>query len=47
MFGLRTKLPIEEDGLWVDDDFLRLSLMLGTYRMLNFNVVQPTDECLR
>jgi hypothetical protein len=42
MFGIRAKLPIsEEDRLWVDHGFERLSKMLGRQRMLEAHVVLP------
>ncbi len=45
MFGFKPKLPIvEEERLWVDEGFLRLSRMLGSSRMHNAKVVLPTDE---
>ena len=45
MFGLRQKLPVtEEERLWVDEGFSRLSRMLGSSRMQNVTVVLPTDE---
>jgi hypothetical protein len=45
MFSLRPKLPVsEEERLWVDEGFRRLSRMLGSSRMLNAKVVLPTDE---
>lgn len=45
MFGLRPKLPVtEEERLWVDEGFRRLSRMLGSSRIHNARVVLPTDE---
>jgi hypothetical protein len=45
MFGLRPKLPVsEEERLWVDEGFRRLSRMLGWSRMQNATVLLPTDE---
>jgi hypothetical protein len=45
MFGLRPKLPVsEEERLWVDEGFRRLSRMLGSNRMRNTRVILPTDE---
>ncbi|MGA2216755.1 MAG: hypothetical protein ABSG51_01625 [Terracidiphilus sp.] len=45
MFGLRPKLPVtEEERLWVDEGFRRLSRMLGWSRMHNAAVILPTDE---
>jgi hypothetical protein len=45
MFGLRPKLPVTEDErLWVDEGFRRLSRMLGASRMRNALAVLPTDE---
>jgi hypothetical protein len=45
MFGLNPKLPItEEERLWVDDGFRRLSRMLGCSRMQNAIVILPSDE---
>lgn len=45
MFGFRPKLPVsEEERLWVDEGFRRLSRMLGWSRMQNAIVVLPTDE---
>jgi hypothetical protein len=45
MFGLKPKLPVtEEERLWVDEGFRRLSRMLGWSRMHNAPVVLPTDE---
>ncbi len=45
MFGIRPKLPVsEEDRLWVDSGFDRLSRMLGRERMLQARVVLPDSE---
>jgi hypothetical protein len=45
MFGLGSKLPVtEEERLWVDNGFNRLSRMLGSSRMRNCRVILPTDE---
>lgn len=45
MFGLRAKLPLhDEERLWVDEGFRRLSRMLGSSRLLNAPVVLPTDQ---
>jgi len=45
MFGFRPKLPVTEDErLWVDEGFRRLSRMLGWSRMHNAAVVLPNDE---
>jgi hypothetical protein len=45
MFGLKPKLPITEDErLWVDEGFRRLSRMLGSSRLQNAAVILPTDE---
>lgn len=45
MFGLRPKLPVtEEERLWVDEAFRRLSRMLGSSRLHNATVILPTDE---
>jgi hypothetical protein len=45
MFGLRPKLPVsDEERLWVDEGFRRLSRMLGWSRMQNATVLLPTDE---
>jgi hypothetical protein len=45
MFGLRPRLPVsEEERLWVDGGFDRLSRLLGPGRMINARVVVPTDE---
>ncbi len=45
MFGFRPKLPIsDEDRLWVDGGFDRLSCMLGRERMLQARVVLPDAE---
>ncbi|MGD0735052.1 MAG: hypothetical protein ABR976_07885 [Terracidiphilus sp.] len=45
MFGFRPRLPVTEDErLWVDEGFRRLSRMLGWSRMLNATVVIPSDE---
>ena len=45
MFGLHPKLPVtEEERLWVDEGFGRLSRMLSSSRMHNAVVVLPTDE---
>lgn len=44
MFGIRPKLPVsEEDRLWVDGGFDRLSRMLGRNRMLQAEVVLPDE----
>ena len=45
MFGSKPKLPIaEEDRLWVDDGFNRLSRMLGRQRMTEAKVILPDAE---
>jgi hypothetical protein len=46
MFGLRhKKLPVrEEDRLWVDAAFCRLSAALGWHRMLEARVMLPTAD---
>ena len=45
MFDLRSKLPVtEEERLWVEEGFRRLSKMLGSSRLQNAAVVLPTDE---
>lgn len=45
MFGFGPKLPVtEEERLWVDEGFRRLSRMIGSSRMQNAEVVLPTDE---
>src|ERR1700756_3004304 len=46
MFGLsKPKLPItDEQRLWVDSSFLRLSNLLGARRMLDARVMLPTSE---
>ena len=45
MFGLKPKLPVtEEERLWVDEGFRRLSRMLGSSRLQNATVVLPTDD---
>lgn len=45
MFGLGPKLPVtDEERLWVDEGFHRLSRMLGSSRIHNAKVVLPTDE---
>jgi hypothetical protein len=45
MFGLRPTLPISDDErAWIDEGFRRLGLMLGNYRMLDAQVVRPSDE---
>lgn len=45
MFGFGPKLPVtEEERLWVEEGFGRLSRMLGSSRMQNATVVLPTDE---
>jgi hypothetical protein len=45
MFGIHPKLPIsEEDRLWVDHGFDRLSKMLGRRRMLEARVVLPDAD---
>jgi len=45
MFGFRPKLPITEDErLWVDEGFRRLSRLLGWSQMHNAPVVLPNDE---
>jgi hypothetical protein len=45
MLGVRPKLPVtEEERLWVDQGFNRLSHMLGSSRIHNAQVVLPTDE---
>jgi hypothetical protein len=42
MFGIRPKLPLsEEDRLWVDHGFERLSKMLGRRRLLEAHIVLP------
>jgi hypothetical protein len=45
MFGFKSKLPVtEEERLWVDEGFGRLSRMLGSSRLQNCSVILPTDE---
>jgi len=45
MFGFRLKLPVmEEERLWVDEGFHRLSKMLGSSRLQKAAVILPTDE---
>lgn len=45
MFRIKPKLPVtEEDRLWVDNGFHRLSSALGSSRMLQCAVIEPTDE---
>lgn len=45
MFGSRPRLPVtEEERLWVDEGFRRLSRMVGWSRTKNTPVVLPTDE---
>jgi hypothetical protein len=45
MFGFGVKLPVtEEERLWVDESFRRLSKMLGSSRLQNAEVILPTDE---
>jgi hypothetical protein len=45
MFGFGLKLPVtEEERLWVDDGFRRLSKLLGSSRLQNATVILPTDE---
>ena len=45
MFGIHPKLPVkEEERLWVDEGFRRLSSMLGASRSRNARVILPTDE---
>jgi hypothetical protein len=45
MFGLKPKLPITDDERdWVDEGFRRLSQMLGSNRMLDAQVILPTDK---
>ena len=45
MFGLKPKLPVsDEDRLWVDNGFNRLSRMLGRQRMLQAKLVLPDAE---
>jgi hypothetical protein len=45
MFGFRPKLPVnEEERLWVDGGFARIKRMLGAKRMLECEIVEPTDE---
>jgi hypothetical protein len=45
MFGLRAKLPVsDEERLWVEEGFRRLSRMLDSSRLQNAPVVLPTDE---
>jgi hypothetical protein len=42
MFGLQPRLPVsEEERLWVDDAFARLSRLLGRDRMLKGEVIRP------
>jgi len=44
MFGSRPKLPIsEDDRLWVENGFARLSRFLGRNRMLQAEVVLPDE----
>lgn len=46
MFGFgRSKLPIaEKERLWVDRSFERLAMLLGSDRMIEGEVIQPTPE---
>jgi hypothetical protein len=45
MFGFGVKLPVtEEERLWVDDGFRRLSKLLGSSRLQNATAILPTDE---
>jgi hypothetical protein len=45
MFGFEPKLPIsQEDRLWVDEGFNRLSHILGRDRMLQAEVILPEAE---
>jgi hypothetical protein len=45
MFGIRPKLPVsEEDRVWVENGFDRLSRMLGRRRMLDATVILPDAE---
>jgi hypothetical protein len=45
MFSFRSRLPItEEERVWVDDGFRRLTGMLGSHRLANAAFVLPTDE---
>jgi hypothetical protein len=45
MFGFKPRLPVtEEERLWVDEGFHRLSRILGPGRLQNCQVVLPTDE---
>jgi len=45
MFGFGPKLPVtEEERVWVDEGFRRLSKMLGSSRLQNATVILPTDE---
>jgi len=45
MFGRAAKAPVsEDDRLWVDEGFERLSRLLGRRRMLEARVMRPTAE---
>lgn len=45
MFGIRPKLPVsEEDRVWVENGFDRLSRMLGRRRMLEATLIVPDSE---
>jgi hypothetical protein len=45
MFGFSPKLPVtSEDREWADHAFDRLSLLLGRHRMLEAEVILPTEE---
>jgi hypothetical protein len=45
MLGLRPTLPVtDEQRLWIDNSFDRLSRLLGRARMTNAEVVLPIAE---
>lgn len=45
MLGFAPKLPVtDEERLWVDEGFRRLQKMLGSFRMLEAQVILPNDE---
>lgn len=41
----KPRLPVtKEDRLWVDASFVRLGSLLGTHRILNAPIIEPTQE---
>jgi hypothetical protein len=45
MFSFRSRLPVtDEERVWVDEGFRRLTRMLGAHRLIDAPIILPTDE---